>query len=112
MTAAPRHAVISPDLSVGFSLAMSVTVPPLPLLTSLAHDLDLSPDAFGWFRDSRPLLEKPAELHDRFSADGYLFLAGVLDPEAVDRARLRLLEQLHELGLLQPGTPVADGIAR
>jgi hypothetical protein len=91
---------------------MPLTAPPLPRLTSLGHNLDLSDHAFGWFRDSRPLLDDPTALRHRFAEDGYLFLTQVLDPNSVDAARLRLLEQLHELGQLQPGAPVADGIAR
>jgi hypothetical protein len=92
--------------------AMPFAAPPLPRLTSLGHELDLSEGAFGWFRDSRPLLNTPRALRDRFAEDGYLFLPGVLDGTAVDAARLRLLEQLHDLGLLQPDQPIVDGIAR
>ena len=38
---------------------MPLAAPPLPRLTSLGHDLDLSDHAFGWFRNSRPLLDDP-----------------------------------------------------
>jgi hypothetical protein len=84
----------------------------IPRLTSLGHELDLSDGAFGWFRDSRPLLDDPAALRDRFAEDGYLYLTDALDQVHVEAARLRLLEQLSELGMLQPGLPVADGIVR
>lgn len=91
---------------------MTTAAPPFPRLTSLGHQLDLSPAAFGWFRDSASLLDDPPALRNRFADDGYLFLSGALDRERVDEARLRLLEQLHDLGLLQPDTPISDGIAR
>lgn len=91
---------------------MPLAAPPLPRLTSLGHELDLSERAFGWFHDSRPLLDDPAALRDRFAQDGYLYLTDALDPAAVAAARLRLLEQLHELGLLDPDAPIDDGVAR
>jgi hypothetical protein len=84
----------------------------MPCLSSLGHELDLSPGCFGWFRDSRALLAEPPALRERFAEDGYVFLVGVLDRDLVDRARARMREQLHELGLLEPGAPIMDGIAR
>jgi hypothetical protein len=81
-------------------------------LTSLGHALDLSAGCFGWFRDSTPLLDDPAAIRERFADEGYLFLPGALDAAGVDDARGRLLEQLDELGLLQPGAPISNGIAR
>lgn len=83
----------------------------VPRLTSLGHELDLSDGAFGWFRDSRALLDDPPRLRSRFEEDGYLFLVDFLERERVAGARERLLEQLHELSMLQPGTSVSDGIA-
>lgn len=93
-------------------MSLSAAVPSIPRLTSLGHELALSECAFGWFRDSRPLLDDPSALRDRFAEDGYLYMTDVLDRAAVDAARGRLLEQLHELNLLQPDAPIADGIAR
>lgn len=83
----------------------------LPRLTSLGHELDLSAGCFGWFRDSRPLIDDPIGLRARFEEDGYVFLTEALDRDLVTQARARLLEQLHESGMLQPGTNVSDGIA-
>lgn len=93
------------------SLAASATLV-TPRLTSLGHALDVSNGRFGWFRDSTPLLDDPPALRDRFAEEGYAFLPGTLDTSLVDQARERLLEQFHELDLLQLGTPVSDGIAR
>lgn len=81
-------------------------------LRSLGHKLDPSPDCFGWFRDSRSLLDDPPAIRTRFAEDGYVYLTSALDRDAVDHARGRMLEQLDELGMLQPGAPVSDGIAR
>jgi hypothetical protein len=81
-------------------------------LTSLGHTLNLSTAAFGWLDDSRLLMDRPTELQEKLDADGYLYLTGCLDAALVNEARQRLLEQLHELNMLAPGSAVADGIAK
>ena len=91
-------------------MSAATTIP--PSLMSLGHPLDLSPDCFGWFVDSTPLLDNPPALRERFAEDGYVFLAGALDGQLVDQSRERMLEQLHELGMLAPAAPITDGIAR
>lgn len=83
-----------------------------PGLTSLGHTMDQSPEAFGWLADSRSLLDKPVELRERMEIDGYVYLTDVLDAALVEQSRLRMLEQLHELGMLHSESPIREGMAR
>ena len=92
---------------------MSQTLTPtLPELTSLGHRLETSASRFGWFDDSRSLLDTPAALREKLDTDGYLYISDYLDSSLVDRTRERMLVQLHEWGMLQPGTEISEGIAR
>jgi hypothetical protein len=74
--------------------------------------LDLSDDAFGWLRPSDSLVGDPGALRARLDADGYLFLPGLLDREAVRAGRMELLERVRAHGALDPAHPVADGVLR
>ena len=58
-------------------------------------------------RDLSSLLARPAALRERMAEDGYLFLRGVLDPEAVRAARAEVLARIEAVGEVVPGT---DGI--
>jgi hypothetical protein len=81
-------------------------------LTSLGHHLETMPGAYGWLEDSRSLMGHPEKLREKLETDGYLYLRGALDADLVSHAGGRLLEQLSELEMLEPGTAVSDGIAR
>src|SRR4051812_20206631 len=74
--------------------------------------LDLSEDAFGWLRASDALLGDPRALQARLAEDGYLFLPGALDREAVRAGRIELLERVREHGALDPDHPLEDGVLR
>jgi hypothetical protein len=74
--------------------------------------LDLSEDAFGWLRPSDALLGDPPALQARLAEDGYLFLPGALDREAVRAGRIELLERVREHGALDPDHPLEDGVLR
>jgi hypothetical protein len=74
--------------------------------------LDLSDQAFGWLRPSDSLVGDGPSLRARLEQDGYLFLPGVLDREAVRAGRMELLERVHEAGALDPAYPLEDGILR
>jgi hypothetical protein len=81
-------------------------------ITSLGQELDLSAESFGWLTPSSDLLDDRQALRQRLDTEGYLYMPGYLDCDVVDRARLRLLEQLDELELLDPGHPVEQGVAK
>lgn len=80
-------------------------------LTSLGHELDLSAANFDWCVSSSDLVNDPAAMQQRLAADGYLYLPGYLDEVLVDEARIMLLRQLDELGLVDRGKPIEAGIA-
>jgi ectoine hydroxylase-related dioxygenase (phytanoyl-CoA dioxygenase family) len=61
-------------------------------------------------RDSSGLLGDVAALRARMEEDGYLLLRGLLDRQAVLRARQRILEYMAEQEALVPGTPVLEGV--
>jgi hypothetical protein len=60
--------------------------------------LDMAGDAFGWLRPSEA--GDPEALRSRLAQDGYLFVPGLLDREAVRAARMELLA-LDDLELRQ-----------
>jgi Phytanoyl-CoA dioxygenase (PhyH) len=69
-------------------------------------------DAFGWLRASDPLSGDPEALRARLAHDGYLYLPGLLDRDAVRAARMELLEVVQRHGTLDPDHPLEDGILR
>jgi hypothetical protein len=68
------------------------------------------PEELGELRDSRDAKDDAAELSRRFEEDGYLYISGLLDPEAVLAARKRIFEYMEEKEALVPGEPVLDGV--
>jgi hypothetical protein len=74
--------------------------------------LDVAADAFGWLTTSDASNADPAALRARLADDGYLFLPGLLDREAVRAARMELLALVQARGGLDPARPVGDGIPR
>ena len=53
--------------------------------------LDTADDAFGWLRASDDVADDPAALRERLAEDGYLYVPGVLDRDAVQAGREELL---------------------
>ena len=80
----------------------SATFPPL---CSLGVQLDLSPDKFGFLRDTVPGKDDVTTLRERMSDDGYLFLRGFWNHDRIRAVRDSLTSQLERLGFLQPGFP-------
>jgi phytanoyl-CoA dioxygenase PhyH len=72
--------------------------------------LDGSENAFGWLEPSDALIGDPAALRARLREDGYLFLPGALDREAVRAGRLELLGMVDAQGALDPAHPLEDGV--
>jgi hypothetical protein len=69
-------------------------------------------EAFGWLRRADALLGDPPALRARLEQDGYLFVPGLLDREAVRAARLELLRIVQAHGALEPAFGLEDGIVR
>ena len=55
------------------------------------------------FSTSNHLLGNPAALQEAWERDGYWFFRGVLDKDAVARARAEYIEVLEELDVVEPG---------
>lgn len=90
-----------------------MTLQNLPQLMSVGHKIDTSPEHFGFLRVTDPVLSEDGNaLRDRLEEDGYLYLPGLLDREEVRNARLSVLEQAQSEGLLDPDSPLIDGILR
>jgi hypothetical protein len=77
---------------------------------SLGHEIDTSPEVFGWLRSSEDRLGDFAELGGRLEREGYLYLPGFWGRARVEQVRASLLGQLARMGYLKPGTPVEAGI--
>ncbi len=71
--------------------------------------LESHPDKLGTLRESSDIAFDAAEQRNRMQEDGYLFLPGFLDREAVFSARREILERVASEGGLLDGTDVLDG---
>lgn len=70
-----------------------------PVPSSLIHEMV----------DSASLLDNPTALRARLAEDGYLYLKGVVDKEAIMAARQEVFERLVKVGEIRE--PAIDGIA-
>jgi hypothetical protein len=61
-------------------------------------------------RDSSALLDDMPALRQRFEDDGYLFLRGLIDRDAVLRGRQSIIEEIVRQGSLLPGTDPNDAV--
>jgi hypothetical protein len=84
----------------------------LPRLTSGGLELDLSPESFGWLRDSNDALGDVDTLCARMEADGYLYLPGFFAREEVRKVRRAICEVLAADGLLDTSYPIEAAIAK
>ncbi len=74
-------------------------------------ELEATPSALGTLRCSDDASGDYDELRRRMQEDGYLFMPGLLDREAVLEARREVARRLAEAGLLDPTRPVEECIA-
>ncbi len=88
----------------------SATTAP-PRLTCQGRELDTTPGAFGWLRDSTDVLDDPAALRTRMDRDGYLYLPGFFTRAEVAPVRRRVCEVLAGEGLLDPAYPAEEAVA-
>ena len=86
-------------------------MPPVALpLSSVGCELDTSPGAFGFLRDSSGCADSPAELNRRLAEDGYLYIPGFLDPGLIRAARASVCDRLAAEGSLDPAYPPIEGV--
>jgi ectoine hydroxylase-related dioxygenase (phytanoyl-CoA dioxygenase family) len=78
-------------------------------LSSNGVAVPFDPRYFAPLRDSSALRSDPDELRARYTEDGYLYLRGVLDPDAVTAVRDAYFSQFHP-SYLRAGTTPAQGI--
>jgi hypothetical protein len=64
----------------------------------------------GELRDSSDLVGDPLALRARMDTDGYLLIRGLIDRDAVLRARRTILEFMAEREGLEPGSRPLDGV--
>ncbi len=89
----------------------------VPLLKAQNKPLNLSPETWGWLRDSSDLtgdLSDPSAgdaLRARMNEDGYLFLPGLLDRARVIDARREITRRLGYANALAPNTNPMDALA-
>jgi hypothetical protein len=67
-------------------------------------------DELEELRDSGGLLGDADAMHERLAADGYLYLPGFHDVEAVRAARAGVLEHMAEAGMLDDSHPVDEAV--
>jgi hypothetical protein len=80
-------------------------------LVAHEQELELSPEKFGFLRDSNDIVDNDAALRERMETEGYIFLPGYLDREEVLAARLEMLTRLAREGHLDENFPIEDAIA-
>jgi ectoine hydroxylase-related dioxygenase (phytanoyl-CoA dioxygenase family) len=78
-------------------------------LTSNGFELSNRPERLGWLEPTRADL--PAgQIWEQFQAQGYVWLKGILDRQAVLAFRRQFFEAYREVGLLAPGSDPQEGV--
>ena len=78
-------------------------------LVSNTHILSKQPDRLGWLIPSAPSLPKK-KLWEQFEEQGYLWLKGLLDRQAVLDFRGQFLQVFSQANLIVPGSNPVDGV--
>ena len=81
-----------------------------PAPAARGRALEVSDEAFGWLRPSDDVAGDPEALRARLAEDGYVYVPGLLDREAVRAGRLEMLSRVQEQGALDPAYPLEDGV--
>jgi len=87
---------------------MSRTIPPL---SAGGIALDTSAEVFGFLRESDGVAGNPVELRARMEQDGYLYLPGFFDWNAIRDVRKEICRVLAKEGLLDSSHPITAAIA-
>lgn len=81
------------------------------VLASNGQELPTGPDVFGTLEDSSGLVGDPGALRQRMEREGYLYLKGLLDRDAVAAAREEILFKFAIVGEIDSTNhPLMDGI--
>jgi hypothetical protein len=81
-------------------------------LSSVKHELDMSPEAFGELRSSADCVHQPEVLRQRMEEDGYLYVPGFLPRGLVHAARVAVTDRLAAEGTLDPAFPSIEAMCR
>lgn len=84
----------------------------LPQLYSFGHPLEMDDSKIGLMRDSTDAAGDVAELRRRFAEEGYLYMKGYLDRDAVLDARASLTARLSDAGVLDERSPATEAICK
>jgi hypothetical protein len=79
-------------------------------LSALGQQLELGPDCFGELRPSMDIIDDAPALRARMAEDGYLYLPGYLNRDAVLEGRRAVLERIAVADALHPDYPVEEAI--
>lgn len=82
------------------------------ILTSLGHELNLQPNAFGSLRSASEFVHHPEVLRQRMQEDGYLYFPGLLDAALVWQTRQELGDRLAAEGVLDPAYSPIELVAK
>ena len=74
------------------------------------RNINFPSEDLGQLRESQTLLGDAEALGQRFGADGYLLLRGLLDRESVLLARETVLEHMQAHDALQSDRPLLEGV--
>lgn len=75
----------------------------------ISNGFTIPSERLGWLIPTDPATPL-ATLREQYTAQGYLWLKGILDPKVVLSFRHRVFEAFRETGLLAAGTDATDGI--
>ncbi|GLV55274.1 phytanoyl-CoA dioxygenase [Dictyobacter sp. S3.2.2.5] len=78
-------------------------------LMSNGYQLSQTPQRLGWLEPTDPTLPME-QLRQKYRADGYLWLKGILNREAVQTFRRRFFAAMQVSGLLAAGSDPEEGI--
>jgi len=87
---------------------MSTGIKEFPALSILSQELDS--EHFGELRPSMDIIDDADALRARMAEDGYLYLPGYLNRDAVLEARRTVLERIAAAGAMHPDYPLEDAI--
>lgn len=80
------------------------------MLAASGHEVETTPDVFGELEDSSSIVGDLAALRERFRADGYVFLRGLLPSDVVLSARHEILTKYAIVGEVDDRHPVMDAV--
>jgi len=74
------------------------------------HSVDTGSDRFGPLVDSTAIVDESTTLRDRYQAEGYIFIKGLIDRDAVLAARREILLKYAMIGEIDDRHPLDDAV--